>query len=185
MRDEKRVGLICVLLVVATALPSGGQAAQGTAHSTQIPTATAKSSSSEIVREIADPSTGIRWLLVRDASHPGGPGRMVPVAEFKSEQSESAKIESREGHNLSGDPSKAMATEPVFGPLPSIVRAGDRLIVEEHTSIVDARLEAIALGPAAAGATLNVRLKIGGKVVRALVLGPGRATLQTETEARP
>ena len=33
-----------------------------------------RASRGEIVREIDDPHTGDRWLLVRDASHPGGPG---------------------------------------------------------------------------------------------------------------
>ena len=37
--------------------------------------------------------------------------------------------------------------------------------------MVEARLEAMALGSAAAGAEFKVRLKIGGKVVRAVALG--------------
>ena len=51
-------------------------------------------------------------------------------------------------------------------------------------------LEARAMNAAAAGAVFAARLTIGGKVVRAVALGPGRAVLQAqalqpETGARP
>jgi flagella basal body P-ring formation protein FlgA len=66
-----------------------------------------------------------------------------------------------------------------------VIRAGDRLIVEEHTARVDVVLEARALNPAAAGSAFDVRLAIGGNRVRAIALGPGRAALQTITGERP
>jgi hypothetical protein len=66
-----------------------------------------------------------------------------------------------------------------------VIRAGDRLIVEEHTALVDAVLEARALTPAAPGSAFDARLTVGGRVVRAVALGPGRAALQLETGARP
>jgi hypothetical protein len=69
---------------------------------------------------------------------------------------------------------------PVALPAP-ILHSGDRLIVDEHTAVVDAQLEAVAMGPAAAGGSLNVRLAIGGRVVRAVATAPGRAVLQEET----
>jgi flagella basal body P-ring formation protein FlgA len=56
--------------------------------------------------------------------------------------------------------------------------------VEESSPVVEARLEAVALGPAVVGSAFNVRLKIGGKIVRALALAPGRAALALEMEAR-
>jgi flagella basal body P-ring formation protein FlgA len=65
-----------------------------------------------------------------------------------------------------------------------VIRAGDRLTVEEHTAVVDAVLEARALAAAAMGAALDVRLTIGGRVVRAVALGPGRAALQSENGVR-
>ena len=58
------------------------------------------------------------------------------------------------------------------------------MVVEEHTAVVDARLEAVALGPAAIGSPFEVRLKIGGKVVRVVALAPGRAALAPQAEAR-
>jgi hypothetical protein len=124
----------------------------------------------EIVREIDDPHTGDRWLLLRNDLIPGGPGRLVLVAAHR---------------NLSGG-AALRATggrrEAQFLP---VIRAGDRLIVEEHTARVDAVLEARALNPAAPGTALNVRLTIGGNVVRALALGPGRAALQPGAGVQP
>ena len=54
-------------------------------------------------------------------------------------------------------------------------------MVEEHTPVVDARLEAVALNPAMAGSVFNVRLSVGGRTMRAVALGPGRAVLEGET----
>jgi flagella basal body P-ring formation protein FlgA len=58
---------------------------------------------------------------------------------------------------------------------------GDHLIVEEHTKLLDASLEAIALASARAGQTLRVRLSIGGRVVKAIAAAAGRATLFPES----
>jgi predicted secreted protein len=66
-----------------------------------------------------------------------------------------------------------------------VIHTGDALILEENTALVEARLEAVALGPAVSGLAFNVRLKIGGNVVRAVALGPGRAAFAPESEARP
>ena len=56
-------------------------------------------------------------------------------------------------------------------------------MVEEHTAVVDARLEAVALGPAAKGGEFRARLKIGGKVVR--VIASRRAGRSLRRKARP
>jgi hypothetical protein len=130
-----------------------------------------------VVREIRDPDSGACWLLVRDGTHPGGPGRLVlaekpPIVEPRNRDAEN-RPRSRQAWELS-----------YASPVP-VIRAGDRLIVEEHTPIVEAHLEAVALGPAAIGGKFDVRLRMGGKVVRAVALGPGRAELQAEREARP
>jgi hypothetical protein len=63
-----------------------------------------------------------------------------------------------------------------------IIRAGDRLIVQEHTSFVDLELEGVALASAARGSALNVRLGVGGKTVRAMAVQPGIAWLMPVTE---
>lgn len=130
---------------------------------------TAAGSTLEVVREIEDPPLGTRWLLLRDWVHPGGPGRMV--------------LASDEGRVPGGVPVKwAPGTaERITRPA---IRAGDLVVVERSTAVVEARLEAIALEPAAIGTSFNARLRIGGKVVRAVALGVGRAAFEQEAEGR-
>ena len=133
-----------------------------------VPIASLKADSSPVghaLREIDDRHTGIRWLLTQDPGHPAGPGRLVP-----------GQASSFAGSQLTSAPSARL--------LPAIL-TGDRLIVEESTARVDARLEAVALGSAQVGSHFNVRLLIGGKVVRVVALGPGRAALVPQTRPRP
>jgi hypothetical protein len=117
----------------------------------------------EVVREIDDPATGNRWLLKRDSQNPGGPGRMVLLASEHS-QLTSARVRI-EAENIETGRSSAM------------IHAGDSLIVEEHTTLVDAFLEAISLAPAAQGGVFRVRLSLGGREVNARAIAPGRALL--------
>jgi hypothetical protein len=133
----------------------------------------------QVVREIDDPQTGDRWLLVRDPGHSGGPGRMVLAVAGLAESRQTG----------TGDASSAASSPASFSTgrqssLP-VIHTADRLIVQEDTALVVARLEAVALGPALSGSSLKVRLLIGGSVVRAVALGPGRAVFAPETEARP
>jgi hypothetical protein len=129
----------------------------------------------DVVREIDDPHTGDRWLLMRDPTHLEGPGRLVRIAGVLRPV--------RRNTPADAQPVVALATERT--ELMPVIHTGDRLILEENTAVVEARLEAIALGPAISGSPLNVRLTIGGSVVRAVALGPGRAAFAPETAARP
>ncbi len=122
-----------------------------------------------VVREIDDPHTGDHWLLMRNDSDQGGPGRLV-LAQGRSR---SEKVHAR-----------TVARQMAPG-VESVIHAGERLTVEEHTAVADSVLEARALGPAAVGSVFEVRLTIGGKVVRVVALGSGHAVLQTESGARP
>jgi hypothetical protein len=131
----------------------------------QAPAAAGKAAADAALREIDDPHSGARWLLSKDAEHPGGPGRLVQLG--KDEQAGSA------------------GKRPRPAPAAPVIRAGDRIVVEEHTDVVDAAFEAVALGPAVERRRLHARLKIGGRVVRVIALGPGRARLATAEEARP
>jgi hypothetical protein len=139
---------------------SGGLLAEGSSIQPQ----------GQIYREIDDPHTGDRWLLLRNEEFPGGPGRLVRVAAS--------------GHVAGGAPGQSVG-QPVAAvtPVLPVIRSGDRVIVEEHTDVADARLEARALKPAAVGTVFEARLMIGGRVVRVVALGPGRAVF--EPEARP
>ncbi len=151
-----RIGMAAMGVVLVTAT-SAVVAAQ-TAVAPRILVVSSGPETAQLVREIDDPHSGARWMLLRDPGHPGGPGRMV----------------------LAG---ASRLAEKV--PQRPIIRAGDRLIVEENTAVVEARLEAVALGPAASGSAFDVRLEIGGRIARVVALAPGRAAFQKQTEARP
>jgi len=122
-----------------------------------------------VLREIEDPATGDLWLLVRDPSRPAGPGRLVLARQRSSSQE-------KKDH----DP----ALPAPAGERP-LIHTGDALIVEEHTAVVDTRLEGVALGPAVAGAYFRARLKIGGKVVRVEAVSPGHAVFGPESKVEP
>ncbi len=140
-------------LPVATG-PGMRNSVQASDHFSRVP-------QGDIVREIDDPHNGDRWLLIRDSRHPGGPGllRLVTYAGASSRQ---------------GNPE-------LNTPAP-IIHAGDSVIVEQSTLVMEARLEAIALGPAIAGSTLNLRLVLGGRVVRAVATGRNSAIYQGEAQ---
>jgi|SRR5271165_1113687 len=115
----------------------------------------------QAVGEIRDPSSGVRWLLVHNAEHPGGPGRLVEVQAGESGR----------------DAGKSMAAP--------VIRTGNRIRVEEHTAVLDAVLEGVALEGVAEGSTFRVKLSLGGRVVRAVALGPGQAVLAPEPGPTP
>jgi hypothetical protein len=159
--------------------PSGfGAEANGSGSSARLPRSAtlaapspaARTAQGEIVREIDDPNNGDRWLLMRDEQHPGGPGRLVLAAGDRN----------RPAGRLSQDAGQGREVRVL-----PVIRTGDRLMVEEHTPVVDAVLEAQALNPAAEGESFDVRLTIGGKVIRAVALGPGRAKFEAQSGGQP
>jgi hypothetical protein len=179
MSSGWQAGWGCVV-IAAAALSAHGQAmraisaggtdtASRTLLAPSVPAAEPEPVYGEAVREIDDPHTGDRWLLLRDTTHPGGPGRLVLLGSRGNEAR----------HERPGGSETASAQMP----LTPVIHAGERLIVEEDTAVVSSRLEAVALGPAAIGAAFEVRLRIGGKLLQAVALAPGRAAFQAE--ARP
>jgi hypothetical protein len=131
------------------------------------------SSRPELVREIADLNNGSRWLLLRDASNPGGPGRLM------QENVENADLTDQSRKAILRKVSKSDAV-----PQCAIIRAGDRLLIEEHSPVFDARFEGVALQPAVAGGSLAVRLTVNGKIIRAIAKAPGRAIVQRQAEKK-
>ncbi|MGO8758880.1 MAG: hypothetical protein ACLQG3_12225 [Terracidiphilus sp.] len=167
--NGRAIAWACVAaLVIAGALAAGGQNAQRAEGNGRGATLrpSARESSSEVIREIDDPSSGDRWLLMRSDRSAGGPGRLVRIEE----------TENRTSRESAG--ARPADNEPAARP--AVIRAGDSVIVEEHTTVVDARLEAMALSSAAAGKEFKVRLKIGGKVIRVIAVEAGLATIVPE-----
>jgi hypothetical protein len=122
----------------------------------------------QTIRIIRDPHNGIRWLLERAAGNPGGPARLILLDDPEATSSDSSKI-------LGASTQAAR---------PNVIHAGDRLVIEERSALVEARLEAVSLGTAVPGAEFNARLAIGGKVVRAVALEPGLAAFAAAWGAR-
>ena len=116
--------------------------------------------SAETVRVLVDPSTGDRWLLTRDGNNPAGPGWLIRVAAGD--------------RRMDGNPERRCV----------VVRAGDRVTVEENTAVAEVRLEATALNSARAGQKLNVRLEIGGAVIRVRAVEHGRVEMAAAEWAR-
>lgn len=168
MRREQKVAWVFLAPGLALASAQAQTAAAASSPRTLIASTVPASltAEGEIVREIDDPHNGDRWLLERDPSHPGGPGLLRLVSTLSR-----GSIDTRQG---------TQAVPGVQTPAP-VIHLGDRVIVEEHTPVVEARLEAVALSPAQVGSPLRVRLSVGGRTMRAVALGPGRAVFQEET----
>jgi hypothetical protein len=164
-------GWLLVAPVVSASAQTTGNAALAPI-TTRVVAATPETASEpdgQVFRQIEDPSTGDLWLLVRDQGHPAGPGRLVLVRQQMKTQ-----------RAISSGP-----VQPLSAAVRPVIHSGDALIVEEHTGVVDARLEAVALEPAVMGAHFKARLRIGGKVVRAVAVSPGHASFAAEGEIAP
>jgi hypothetical protein len=155
------------------ALPSGTSTAAG------------DPSAGEVLKEIDDPQNGNRWLLTSDPSHPGGPGllRLAGTVTVTARRAAPALAQRPDsGQEIS--PQTAPHSEPALpdAVLP-VIRSGDRIVLEQHTSVIDARLEAVAIGPASAGTAFSARLLMGGGMVHAIAVSSGHAVLAEEMQS--
>lgn len=160
-----KVGLLALAFMGNLCAQSANHAAADTAAAR---VAAPSSLDGDVLREIDDPTTGNRWLVLRNPKHPAGPGRVVltqPRTNYRERNSQ--------------------ATQPVRTEQGPIIRTGDVVTVEEHTPLLDLRLQAVALEPSLTGAYFTARLKIGGKVMRVMALAPGRAVFGPESEVNP
>lgn len=131
-------------------------------------------SAQRATREIQDAGVGIVWLLVKDNQHPGAPGRLVAVDAAQAAT----------GQPLAAGNSGDLSV-PILPPRRRVLRGGDRILIEEDSPMVHLRLAGVALGPACEGQSLEARLEAGGKTVRVVALGPGRARLAQNPGAKP
>lgn len=135
----------------------------------------------EVLGEIVDPANGNRWVL-ENGDRPGGPGRLVLASRASAHADRAAEgVICRAGFAAPSTiplANPAAVTSPPVVRAP-VIRAGDRIVLVARTSVMDASLAAVALGPARAGSVFKVRLdidgRVGGKVLEATALGPGRA----------
>lgn len=147
------------VVLAAAPLLSGGQGA-APAPALKVGRAAAPPA----VEAIQDPATGYGWELVRGPD--GGPGRWIRSAAPPS------------FNRGAGEAKRRCEASPV-------IRAGERLLVAEDTPRARVRMVVVALEPACLGRTLRVRAAIGGRVLRAVALGAGRARLSAGRWGRP
>jgi hypothetical protein len=158
--------------------------------------------------ETTDPCLGQRWRLEEDPAHPAGPWRLVLIEGVGRRAEAREAIELIPERIRAGDPPKAwiaggdsaaispgsriegrpQATRPLPAPRTgSDIHAGDRIVVEQRTAILEAQFEAVALDSASAGDRLRVRLSsernspgsLSGRVIEVVVTGRGRASWAT------
>ena len=162
--------ILSLLMLLASGVLANAQHSGVATRDARIPVPSGgHTESAQPFREIDDPHSGARWLVVRDPANPGGPGRIELAQPGRGSGAE----EKRTGAQSSGQAK----------PVP-MIRPGERLVVEEHSATTEAYLEGVALETAVSGATLKVRLMIGGKVVNAVAVAPGRAALAAVAEVR-
>ena len=122
-------------------------------------------------RDLVDPCLQTHWKLVNDSVHPAWPGRLSTVA-MKSDRS------------LSGLAVESGSTDAPRSNPPVVIRAGERISVEQIAPILRGHFVAMALGSARQGELLRVRLSIGkdskqnlgGQVITVLATGPEQAS---------
>lgn len=83
-----------------------------------------------------------------------------------------------------GGPGKLAPGDPAEERYRTVIRAGDKVLVEEHSERVDLLMEAVALAPAGKGERFSVRLRIGGTVLSVSAVSAGRAVLKDERSTR-
>ena len=149
--------------IVAASVMGAASGQSIAAAGTQLMAPPPANTSVHIHRQIRDPHSGAHWLVVSNPANPGGPGRVI----------------------LENDASTAAGNADAKRVPVVAIHPGDKVLVEEHTATVEACLEAIAVDAAAIGSPIKARLKIGGKVVRAVAIAPGRAALVHPGEAQP
>ena len=125
------------------------------------------------LREFDDPATLQHWILIRDVERAAGPALLVKDSQhFGCE------------FIAVGKGNSPAAVQERFSTLP-IIHAGDRIILSEHGINFDAELEATALDAAAAGDSLRVRIKFGGRTVRAIAVARGHASRGAGSNEEP
>ena len=177
---QVRVGAGFIAFVLAASPAAFGQGVNGYRPVSSLGFNSAGSQQStvqatgRVLGEIDDPSTGCRWILLSNAAHPEGPGRMVLVGGPAVGRE---PVTVRSAHSTEEYPRDEM-------PQP-VIHAGGTVVVEEDSPVVDARLAAVALSRARPGEEFRARLKIGGNVIRARAIDSVRAALVNKREAQP
>jgi|SRR5579872_2808297 len=129
-----------------------------------------------IVRSQND-TTSSCWVLARADATAGGPGQWHFLQQRRCPVSTKTSIREA-GLTASSSHIPGVHTVP-------LIRAGDQIVVEDHSSLVAASFRARALDSACAGESLRVRLSFAATVIRVEAVGPGTALLTRESGMHP
>jgi hypothetical protein len=150
--------------------------------------------SKQVNREWVDPCLGSRWQLVLNSAHPSWPGRvmLVDASGGGSSVRASKHLPSKAGSaGTRGTGWAAVSTQADLS-LP-VIRAGDQVVVDQRSTVIQARFQAVALESARMGEKLRVRLSTGGNaqntsrsaVIAVRAIGAGQAQWQDPNETEP
>jgi hypothetical protein len=117
----------------------------------------------------------------------------MPALSRNMDESQKTDVTENSGTASSGQPMNPLLIHdnkliqqtvqlPLSQTLTPVIKAGDHVILEQHTAALDSQLAAIALGPARVGAHFDVRLTVGGKRLHAIALSQGIAILDQQQE---
>jgi hypothetical protein len=166
IRFRARLPITAALLLLSFVTSWGQKCSDGFGESGSAD----KAADWRVIRSFEDAGTHQSWQVMRDPRCPAAPARLVGPTILH-------------GGRASMEESRDVRLQTA---LRLLIHAGDSLIVEEHTTLVNARLEATALSSAAQGEPLKIQLKIGDRIVRAVAVERGRAEILSPTrEARP
>jgi hypothetical protein len=101
------------------------------------------------------------------------PSPSLDIAELRTSQTN--VMNSKSARNESSPVNSVPNLTPV-------IRAGDHILLEQHTAALDSTLSGIALGPARAGESFEARLTVGGKPLHAVALSSGHALIVAQLE---
>jgi hypothetical protein len=111
----------------------------------------------EIHNEIADPCLGHHWQLVIDPIHPDWPGRLI-LLDQNAQNTQNTQNRNQSDNRVQTGPKRSVSDMQSM-----VIRAGDRVTVDQDSGVLDARFEAVALESAWAGEKLRVRLIVAGR----------------------
>ncbi len=127
----------------------------------------------QALREWKDPCLGDRWILIADPLHPNWPRKLVRRAPAKApsilailpSNPPSANHLQQSSVSQAADVSRRSTTPSTLAGMGfgsdvdvPVIRAGDRVTVEQRSGVVEANFQALALQSAAVGEPLRVRL---------------------------
>ena len=123
-----------------------------------------------VIKSLEDRATGQQWFLMRDPGHPAGPARLVQRSHCSSSSSKEDVSPDSQWRPNQTERSKR------------VIHAGQNVVVYDLSPNVKAEFEAIAVSSASLGQTFNVRLQVGGHLMRAVATSPARAELLAHEE---